>query len=257
MDRKVLEALKFIGFSEYEAKVYIALVQLGGGTATEISKTSLVPTNRVYQTLDRLQDKGFVKGQIGDSIANYYMPEDPERIMDQIEQEFANHFKIARNGLSAIWERAKRKDFPTMWTLRGSRSVYQAIKEIIENAEEYFHLVLDTLFDIREYDLLEPLLEKKENGVDVKILTSSTGVDDPGEREVLKELKTIPVKKIQHLDTIWCVSEKDMTILGGFGVVNERGEKDFVCLQTDNPGFAFSVRSLFENAWRQAQDVDA
>ncbi len=254
MDRNLVEALKFIGFSEYEAKVYIALVQLGGGTAAEISKTSLVPTNRVYQTLDRLQDKGFVKGQIGDSIANYYVPEIPDKVIDNIETEYVDKIRLARRGLSAIWERAKRKDFPVMWTLRGNRSVFQTIHEILEMSSEYFYLAIDTLFDIQEYSLLPVIKEKKLEGVDIRILTSLTGIDDPGEKEILKEMEHVPVRVMEKLDTIWCVSEKPDTLLGGFGMINERGEKDFVCLQSSDKGFHDSVKLLFISAWENSTE---
>ncbi len=255
MDSKLIDSLKFIGFSEYEAKVYVALVQLGGGTATEISKVSQVPTNRVYQTLDRLQDKGYVKGQIGDGIANFYMPEDPEHVINNIESQYKKHLENAKMRLSAIWERAKRIEFPTMWTLRGNRSVYGAIKEYLENSEEFFYLTTDTLFDLKEYELLNPVIEKKNNGVDVRIITSSTGVDDPGEIEILNELTEVPVKIVQNLNAIWCINEKNQVLFGGFGIVNERGEKDFVCLQSDNEGFANSVRQLFIATWQYAETV--
>ena len=256
MDVKLIDSLKVIGFSEYEAKVYIALVQLGGGTATEISKVSQVPTNRVYQTLDRLQDKGYVKGQIGDSIANFYMPEDPETVINQIEDYYKEHFENAKMRLSAIWERAKRIEFPTIWTLRGNRSVYGSIKEYLQNSQEYFYLTTDTLFDLKEYDLLDLIIDKQNEGTDVRIITSSTGVDDPGEIEILNQLETIPVKIITNLNAIWCVNDKNQCLFGGFGIVNERGEKDFVCLQSNNEGFANSVRQLFISSWQYAEPVE-
>lgn len=50
-----------VGLSKYEADVYLALVRGGAQTMTEISKTSDVPKQRVYDTVEDLRDEGFVE----------------------------------------------------------------------------------------------------------------------------------------------------------------------------------------------------
>lgn len=57
MDKeKVLEEL---GFSRNEAKVYLALLELGSATATKISDKSKIHRTTVYDCLERLVKKGF------------------------------------------------------------------------------------------------------------------------------------------------------------------------------------------------------
>ena len=58
MDR--LKQLKELGLTEYESKVYLALVRHGVLGAKEISTYSDVPSNRVYETAINLQRYGFV-----------------------------------------------------------------------------------------------------------------------------------------------------------------------------------------------------
>ncbi|MCX8169169.1 MAG: hypothetical protein N3E39_03015 [Candidatus Methanomethylicia archaeon] len=53
--------LKSFGLTEYEAKVYLALLERGELTAEEISSLSNVPLPRVYDVLNNLEKKGFVK----------------------------------------------------------------------------------------------------------------------------------------------------------------------------------------------------
>lgn len=53
--------LKSFGLTEYEAKVYLALLDRAELTAEEISSLSEVPLPRVYDVLESLEEKGFVK----------------------------------------------------------------------------------------------------------------------------------------------------------------------------------------------------
>jgi len=53
--------LKSFGLTEYEARVYLVLLEGTELTAEEISSLSNVPLPRVYDVLESLEEKGFVK----------------------------------------------------------------------------------------------------------------------------------------------------------------------------------------------------
>ena len=59
--KKLVEALKSFGLSEYEAKVLLALIAKGELTAKEISEFSGVPRTSVYDVIKSLMDKGLVE----------------------------------------------------------------------------------------------------------------------------------------------------------------------------------------------------
>jgi sugar-specific transcriptional regulator TrmB len=56
----LLESLKSLGLTKYEALVYIGLLRVAGATATEIHEISGVPRASVYPVLDRLVQKELV-----------------------------------------------------------------------------------------------------------------------------------------------------------------------------------------------------
>ncbi len=58
---EVIELLKEFGLNTYEAKCYVALLSKGRATASEVSRASGVPHQRVYDSLSSLEEKGFVK----------------------------------------------------------------------------------------------------------------------------------------------------------------------------------------------------
>ena len=59
--KKLVEALKSFGLSEYEAKVLLALIAKGELTAKEIAEFSGVPRTSVYDAIKSLIDKGLVE----------------------------------------------------------------------------------------------------------------------------------------------------------------------------------------------------
>jgi len=54
------QQLKELGLSEYESKVYMALIRSGTLTGLKASKLSGVPQGKIYDTLYRLAEKGMV-----------------------------------------------------------------------------------------------------------------------------------------------------------------------------------------------------
>src|SRR2546430_2939012 len=53
--------LKEHGLTEYQARVYLTLLDLGAATATQISPLSKVPRTRIYATMQQLHQKGLVQ----------------------------------------------------------------------------------------------------------------------------------------------------------------------------------------------------
>ena len=67
----ITEKLRQLGWSEYEAKCYIALLKTGPATGYRVAKESGVPSAKVYEVLSRLADKGAVKQ---DQLAKLFVP---------------------------------------------------------------------------------------------------------------------------------------------------------------------------------------
>ena len=53
-----------LGVSDYEGRVYAALLALNPATAYEAAKEAGVPTSKVYEVLDRLEARGMVRSTL-------------------------------------------------------------------------------------------------------------------------------------------------------------------------------------------------
>src|SRR3977135_520821 len=55
--RKLMEH----GLTEYQARAYLTLLDLGAATASQVSPLSKVPRTRIYATMQQLHQKGLVQ----------------------------------------------------------------------------------------------------------------------------------------------------------------------------------------------------
>lgn len=81
MDIKTLENL---GLSNTEAKVYLALLELGSVTANKVAERSGIHRRTVYDILETLIEKGLVSFVI-EANKKYYQAEDPKKFIDLLE----------------------------------------------------------------------------------------------------------------------------------------------------------------------------
>ncbi|MBI5073461.1 helix-turn-helix domain-containing protein, partial [Candidatus Woesearchaeota archaeon] len=76
----MFDQLMELGFSLNEAKVYIALVKLGSGTTSDITKESGVHRVNVYEIIDKLTNKGLLSS-LKKGAKTIYSVGDPQNLV--------------------------------------------------------------------------------------------------------------------------------------------------------------------------------
>ncbi|MBT5022630.1 TrmB family transcriptional regulator [Candidatus Woesearchaeota archaeon] len=82
MDTEILTEL---GFTQREIKVYLALIELGTTTVGPITAKSKLQSAKVYETLEKLKDKGLVSHIIV-SKTKHFQAADPKEILNIIDE---------------------------------------------------------------------------------------------------------------------------------------------------------------------------
>lgn len=80
------EVLRKIGLTEYETKIYLALLDLGKATSGEILQKSNLNTGKIYDILGSLKNKGFIS-EIIESGVKRFSPADPKQIFTYLEEK--------------------------------------------------------------------------------------------------------------------------------------------------------------------------
>jgi len=75
-----------IGLSKNESKIYITLLELGISTGTEIAEKSKVHRTNVYDTIERLIQKGLVSYTVKNN-KKYFEATDPQNLMHLLKQK--------------------------------------------------------------------------------------------------------------------------------------------------------------------------
>jgi sugar-specific transcriptional regulator TrmB len=139
MIEELVERLKVLGLSPYEAKAYAVLLSVGEATAREISDLSNIPRTKVYDVLKRLADKGFVEVQPG--TPTLFKASEPSEVAGIILRDIVKRVKefveIAENV-----KIEKRKRVQLVWVSRGKFAVESRIKEVVDGAEDELLLFL-------------------------------------------------------------------------------------------------------------------
>lgn len=121
--------LQGFGFSEYEARAYIALLQSNPATAYEVSKTAGLPRANTYSALEVCTQKGAV--QPFSQHPTRYVPVDPRELLERIARDTSDRCKQLASHLSSL-KTSEERDF--VWNLQGAEKVNAKIAEMIETA---------------------------------------------------------------------------------------------------------------------------
>lgn len=163
-----LANLTAIGFTEYEARVFAALLSEHPATGYQISKQAGVPRSMVYEALGRLYARGAVM-RTEDRRATLYSPVPPDVLLDRHEESQAQLLQTLRHELGALYARAPEE---RAWTIAGRAATLAYAGQMVQEARTELWLVLA---DADLPALRDDVAAACERGVAVSALLTGTG----------------------------------------------------------------------------------
>jgi len=140
-----LKHLQKLGFTEYEARAYMALTREHPATRYQLSHNAAIPESKIYEVVRRLQDKGLISGVHGNPPR--FIPLEPERLVTQLEQETQDSLQHLRENLPRL---AAQPATQWVWNIEGYDACLSKAKELIAGAS---HEIVAALWH-EEADLL-------------------------------------------------------------------------------------------------------
>ncbi|MDI6798549.1 MAG: helix-turn-helix domain-containing protein [Candidatus Aenigmarchaeota archaeon] len=140
--KEIIEMLKRFGLSEYQSKVYSALVFLGPSKVGNICKYSNVPQSRIYNVLEELVEKQFV--EVFEGRPKEFRAFSPEVVLRSLVEEKEKELERLKVEASSIKKMLRpvvtEKDIiEGVWTQKGEKSkeVLNRLAEMLESCENY------------------------------------------------------------------------------------------------------------------------
>ncbi|HLV81099.1 MAG TPA: helix-turn-helix domain-containing protein [Chthonomonadaceae bacterium] len=105
----MLESLRQLGWSEYEARAYLALLEHSPATGYRVGKESGVPVAKVYEALARLVERGAVRLlAAAEGEAGQYVPIPPDEVMAGLRARHQQMLDTLTRELMALHRPASR-----------------------------------------------------------------------------------------------------------------------------------------------------
>ncbi|HTX43308.1 MAG TPA: helix-turn-helix domain-containing protein [Methanocella sp.] len=99
MATDVLDKLQKLGLTEYEARAYLYLLSDHMNSAAKLSKKSGVPRTKIYETLESLEAKGWIR--IYSGVPLLFRAVDPRKVLEKIKKEQDGLLNVIQSELSA------------------------------------------------------------------------------------------------------------------------------------------------------------
>ncbi len=126
MDEEIQDQLNEFGLSNTEAKVYLALIELGRSQAGAITKTSNVNRTNVYDALERLIEKGLVS-YVAENNIRFFEAASPERLKEIIDEKQAKLGNIIKDLKKRYAAGKKDEDATVFRDKKGIKSIFEDV----------------------------------------------------------------------------------------------------------------------------------
>lgn len=158
---ELISALTRLGFSQYEAQAYSALVGQEPLNGNEVSKRAGMPPSKVYETLNRLEAKGAILVNRSEPVRYSAVPH--ADVLAALKARFDGDVATATSALDEL----PTTDKPGLvWSLYDKDAIARAFARVITAAR---HSIIAGIWD-EELDQLGPLLETASaSGIDTHV----------------------------------------------------------------------------------------
>lgn len=234
-----LDALKNVGLTNTEAKIYLVLLELGPSLAGMVARRSGIHRRTVYDILDRLVEKGLV-GYMKKNNRNYYETTQPVRLMELVKEKEDEITQVLPE-LELMHIQSKEKQETNFYKgVEGIRTIFE--DQIKEGKELLIFGESNLAKDRLKYYIPKYNKKRQEKKIKVKILF------DESQRGKIGEM---PLAEIRYLRAHISLSS-----------TNVYGDKVAIILWSDNPlgilikqkEIADSYRNYFKMLWDVAKE---
>ena len=135
MVEKIARKMCDLGFTQYEAKAYVSLLQQYPATRYELSKNSGVPRSAIYDVINRLESYGAVSAISANP--EKYVPLPPDQFLKMLEQRYSQKIESFRNSLTDVKINIESEQ---LWNISGHQNLVSKAEEMIDGAQEALYI---------------------------------------------------------------------------------------------------------------------
>jgi HTH-type transcriptional regulator, sugar sensing transcriptional regulator len=269
MDHKdLIKKIKLMGFSDYEAKCYLALFERESLTVSDVANLAKIPRPNAYEALEKLYSKGLIVSLPGKfkkfSVADpVFLKEKQLEYLHKSTKTIEENIEGAVSELATLFAGSRSDNRPLEFVeiLKDRYQIHrkfmkvcsEAKKEILNFAKPPFAYTsqkerdeqIKTLVgSLKRGVILKTICEIPTNEKDKLSYYKTVNGEWYGENDKARVLDKLPIKLV-------VVDEKI-----AFFVMEDRllDNQSITTIVVENQSLAISFKILFESLWDKAQD---
>jgi len=251
MDTIMLEEL---GLTKSEIKVYLSLLELGDSTRGDIVNKSGIAGSKVYENLEKLQNKGLVSIYTKNKI-KHFKPTNPKQLMYYVEEKKEELREIEQNTKAILPQLLSQfqasKEEQEVELLTGLKGLEIWFREQVEQLKkgECNYVIGGTRGTQEEhitafFQKIHRMREKK--GIKTKMLYNDWQKKTTEERYGSQIFKHSTTRYISHSNPVSVNIYKDRTLIIIFG-------KKLSAIHIKSQDVANSFLEYFNILWKQSK----
>jgi sugar-specific transcriptional regulator TrmB len=248
------DILKEIGLTDSEVKVYLALLELGDSTRTNIVKSSKIAGSKVYDILEKLQQKGLVAIYIKDNV-KHFKAVNPRQISNYLEKKRDEIIILEKQAsdilpmLLAKFNSSKvAQEVELLTGMKGLEVIFREQVEMLKKGETCYVIGGTKGFEeasvVAFFQKIHDMREQK--GILTKMLYNTRQKKDTKENYSKKKYPHTITKYIQHTSPVAINIYKNRTAIIVFG-------KEIITIHMKSADIANSFLEYFNILWKQSK----
>ncbi|QXJ29360.1 hypothetical protein J5U23_02229 [Saccharolobus shibatae B12] len=192
MDSELEINLRKLGFSVYEAKVYLTLLDLCNSTMKRLSEKAQIPYQKVYEVVKSLEDKGLVR--VIEGRPKKVKLIDPSISLKVYKDKIVNELDYAIGNVISFWKEKRKGEVDRSLHIKGKKTVIRIIKEFAEKSNK-----MKVVWDNLPEWLIKVLKQYKGN---LTLITSSNNLS----------LNNAEIKYTEHIKSKFIIFDDSVLV---------------------------------------------
>jgi len=250
--------LRDLGLTEYETRVFLAILRHPMRRVPEIAKLAEVPQPKVYATVKRLIGRGLCESHLGS--VNTYSVVPPESGFAPLLDELKHREASARDAVKLLEQEHTISSDPLaapggrVKLFQGQQSTRRNFHHLLSNVQRDVALIAELPLVIKDDDDL--LLEAIERGARVRILVGITDdFDFHAEPLLARQLAMgCESRRLDQVPMRLAIFDQRIALMPIHDTHD--GSEVFMMLEVRNEGLAKGMVNVFELLWKMATPIE-
>jgi len=242
--KNVIEAL---GYSSQEAAVYLAALELGASSATDIAKKARIPRTSANLIIAALNKKGLMTAYI-QRKRKVWSAENPEKLLAALKEREAT-LTLALPTLQSLRHEAAAQ--PKIRAYNGIDEIHRIMNDILDEKQHISALIAwEEWLELLGESYMEDFIEKRyRHYLRIRVLTPKSRAAVALKQKDGEELRTT-----QYLPTATVVNDGTFIYANKVAIISLNKKAPFGIVIEDED-IKHSMEVLFESLWHQSGGV--